>query len=129
MFNRKVKLPFTLDDFDILVDKVCKKYKLSDKRHAASVISVAIRHIPNTQGYTTLDYLGQYILKNIANGIADHKGKEIMHEAQIDQLAFLLQEDPNNFEARDALQKAADEGSIKATEAMHKYEANMAPNA
>ena len=109
MFN-KVKLPTTLEQFDKLVDKVVDKYHLIDKHHAAAIISVAIRHLPNDEGYTTYDYLGHSVIKNLANYVANHKGETLRHESQILQLKEMLIKDPNDAQARDSLQKAADAG-------------------
>ena len=91
MFRRKVKLPTTLQEFDDLAALVVKRYNLVDAHHAAAVLSVAIRHLPPEQAYARLDYLGHYILKNIANHVANHKGQVLQHEAQIDQLASLVE--------------------------------------
>lgn len=118
MASPKIKLPTTLKDFDKLVDTLVKKYKLEDRNHAAAVLSVAIRHLPSTQAYATLDYFGHYILKSIANHIADHKNKMMRHSAQIDQLESLLRDDPANNQAIDELQKAATEGSQYAHDAL-----------
>lgn len=111
MFKLRVKLPTTLAEFDALVERVVKKYKLTDSHHAAAIISVAIRHLDNQTAYTTLDYLGQSVLKNIANHVANHKSQVLQHSAQVDHLVSLLRTDPGNTQARDELQKAADEGS------------------
>lgn len=120
--KKKIKLPTTLTEYDDLVDKVVETYCLTDKHHAAAIMSVAIRHIPNEQAYTTLDYLGQYIQKNIANYVAHHKGETLKHGAQVAQLADLIKTDPNNQQAWDELQKAANEGSEQAKEALTKLE-------
>lgn len=123
MFSRKLRLPVTLDGFDILVASVVKRYKLIDAHHAAAIISVAIRHLPNDQAYVTLDYLGQCVLKNLANYVADHKANTMRHEDKVSQLAQMLTSDPHNFQARDELQKAANEGSVQAKAAIAKFEA------
>ncbi len=129
MFKRRVKLPTTLKEYDDLVDKVVKKFKLADLHHASSIISVAIRHLPNTAAYTTIDYLGEYVQKNIANFIADHKSNLLKHAAQIRHLADLLRSDPGNTQARDELQKAANDGSEPAKEALAKLEEEYKPRA
>lgn len=120
----RIKLPTTVKEYEELVDKVVKKHKLQDKHHAAAIISVAIRHLPVTEAYTTLDYLGHYVIKNIANFIADHQAKVLRHESEIDQLANILTNDPNDGQARDALVKAKNEGSIYAAAALDKLEPN-----
>lgn len=120
MFERKIELPTTLDGFDHLVDQVMQKHKLTDKHHAAAIISVAIRHLPNDKATTTINYLGQSVKKNLANYVANHKASELKHAAEINQLADLLAVDPNNMQARDGLQKAANEGSKQALDALIK---------
>lgn len=120
-----VKLPTTPEQFDALVSKVVKKYKLSDPHHAAAIISVAIRHLPNEQATTSLKYLGHSVLKNLANYVAHHKAETMKHDAQIDQLVSMLRSDPNDQQAMDALTKAATEGSPKAIEALAKFEPKL----
>ncbi len=122
MFKLKVKLPTTIKEFDSLVARVVKKYKLEDAHHAAAIISVAIRHLPNDQAYTTLEYLGESVIKNIANFVANHKSQVLQHSAQITHLVNMLQTDAGNIQARDELQKAANEGSIEAKAALEKFE-------
>jgi len=121
MFRRKVKLPTTIQEFDDLAALVVKRYNLVDAHHAAAVLSVAIRHLPPEQAYARLDYLGHYILKNIANHVANRKCQVLQHEAQIDQLASLVEADPANSQARDALVKAASEGSKYAASMLDKF--------
>lgn len=118
MFKKRIRLPQSIQEFDALVDRVVKKYKLMDPHHAAAVISVAIRHLPTTQGYSTVDYFGEYIQKAIANHVADHKNNMLKHEHQIDQLSSILKQDPNDNQARDGLEKAANEGSEYAKKAL-----------
>ena len=129
MFKRKVKLPTTLDEFDKLSALIVKKYKLTDPHHAAAILSVAIRHIPNDEAYTTLDYLGHSILKNIANYVANHRGDTLRQKAQIDALAAMVKADPNNQQAWDELEKiAADssqEGAKDARKAILQLEADL----
>lgn len=118
----KVKLPTTPEAFDNLIDKLCVKFKLTDKHHAAAIVSVAIRHIPNDQAYTTWKYLGHSVQKNIANHVANFKSDTLKHENQVAQLAGMLEQDPNNQQARDELQKASDAGSLKAKEALDRID-------
>lgn len=123
MFKRKIKLPVTLDEYDQLVSLVVNKYHLTDIHHAGAIISVAIRHLPNDTAYTTLDYLGQSVLKNLANYVAYHKGETLKHEGQVTQLVDTLKADPLNQQARDELTKAANEGSEPAKLALKTLEA------
>lgn len=118
--KKQLKLPTTLSEFDNLVGLLIKNYNLTDSHHTAAVLSVAIRHLPPETAYTTLDYLGHYILKNIANYVANQKSSMLQHEAQIDQLIQLLSANINDNQARDALVKASTEGSTYAREALMK---------
>lgn len=109
--SKKTKLPTTPEQFDELVEILAKKYHLTDKHHAAAILSIAIMHLPPTQAYATYDYLGHYILKNIAYHIANHKSQILKHESQIDHLVTMLKDNPLDNQSFDALQKAASEGS------------------
>lgn len=120
MFKRKVRLPQTQGEYDHLVAKIVNKYRLADSHHASVIISHAIRHLPATQAYTTLDYLGHFVLKNIANHIADVKCNNLRHESQIDLLVACLRQDPTDAQARDKLQLAANDGSEYAKAALEK---------
>lgn len=127
LFNKKIKLPTTLAQFDALVDRVVKKYNLEDAHHAAAIISVAIRHLPNDQAYTTLSYLGQSVIKNISNHVANHKSQSLQHSAQIAHLVNMLETDPGNIQAIDELQKAANDGSAEAKLALDNFESHKNP--
>ncbi len=122
IFKRKIKLPTSLQAFDELVEKLVEKYGFEDPHHTAAILSIAIRHLPATQAHATLDYFADYINKNIANYVADHKGQALRHEAQIDQLINVLKNDPGDNQARDSLEKAANEGSIYAAKALETIE-------
>lgn len=127
MFKRKILLPTTPEAFDKLVDQIVDKYKLKDRNHAAAVIGVAIRHLPPAQAKVTHEYLGHYVIKNIANYVAQLKSNGIRHTAEVDQLVALIKKDPNDMQARDGLQKAIDEGSEYAKKVMEKLEVVAAP--
>jgi len=121
-FN-KVKLPTTPEAFDALVEKVCKKYNLPDKTHAAAVISLAIQHLDKSTAYVSMDHFGHSVIKSIAYGVAKFKGDMIRHQDQVNQLAAALELDPNDAQARDQLQTAADQGSFAAKTALAKLAA------
>lgn len=121
MFN-KIKLPTSLKEFDEIVERVVRKFKLTDPHHAAAIISVTIRHLPSHSAFTTLDHLGQSVIKNIANHIADHKSKTLQHSAQIEHLAAILKSNPLDTQARDQLQQAANDGSQEAKKALNSLE-------
>ena len=116
----RVKLPTTLEEYESLLDRVIAKFKLTDRHHAKALMAMAIKHTTVTDAYTTLDYLGHYILHNIAWYVADNVSKTLQHKAQVEQLEAILKTDPNNQQAMDALQKAANEGSEDAKSAIER---------
>lgn len=119
----EILLPTTEKEFDDLVDQVMATFpRIPERDHAIAVISVAIRHLPNDQATTTLQYLGNTILKTLANHVANFKGEKVKHETQVNQLANLLVTNPNDAQALDQLEKWANEGSIYAKEALRKFE-------
>lgn len=119
----EIFLPTTEQEFDDLVTRVMELYpKIIEREHAIAVISVAIRHLPNEQATTTLQYLGHCVLKGIANHVANFKGEKVKHETQVTHHVNLLVNDPNNMQARDQLEKWANEGSVFAREALAKLE-------
>lgn len=119
----KVKLPINETEFDIFVAKVVKKYGLPDLKHAASVISVAIRHLPNDQATTTYRYMGHTVLKNLANYTANFKNEKMNHETQVSALADKLRTDPGDAQARDQLDQWATQGSEAAKKALSSLDA------
>lgn len=120
MWFNKVKLPTTEAEYDALIDRLLKKYRLKDRQHAGAILSVAIRHLPPHQAYCTLDYLGHSILKNLAYQLANHRSQVLQHEIQVKQLETMLAADPNNQQALDELEKAAREGSLAAKGALER---------
>lgn len=117
-----IPLPRDIAQFDALVNEIVLKYSLPNWDHAAAVISNAIRHLPNDEAFTTLDYLGHSVIKNIANQTAYHKSETIKHETQVQVLFDALTSDPKNTQARDQLEKAANEGSTSAKAALEKLQ-------
>lgn len=128
-FSKKIQLPRTVDGFNALVDVVVKKYSLPSKDHASVVIANAIRHLPNDQATTTISYLGSSVIKNIANQTAAHIADTIKHESQVQYLADLLRTDPNNNQARDELERAANDGSLSAKKALEEFNQKGAESA
>lgn len=112
----KITLPQTEADFDALVKKLAKKYHLPNEEHAAAVLANRIQQMPPDQATTTIEYLGACIQKNISYQIARSKSQKIQHKEQIDNIVSFLNENPNDMQAFDALQKAANEGSAYAKE-------------
>lgn len=116
-------LPTTEKEFDEIVDEVLRRFpQITERDHAVAVISVAIRHLPNDQATTTFRYLGHAVLKSLANHVANFKGERVKHETQVAQCFNLLTSDPFNMQARDALEKWANEGSIPAKDALARLE-------
>lgn len=125
--DKTLDLPTTEKAFDMLVDEVCDRYNIVNKEHAAAVIANRIMHLPVDQATTTLRYMGSCVRKNISYQIAQAKGSRIAHVHQIDDIVQVLKTDPNNAEARDALVKAAADGSAYANEQIAKLDAPLAP--
>lgn len=121
MKQQYIMLPRTEKEFDELVNKVCAKYKLENKEHAASVIAIRISHMPPDQATATLEYFGHCVIKNIAYQIAQNRCEKIQHKQQILALEELLKANPNDQQAIDALQKAASAGSELAKQTLDKY--------
>jgi hypothetical protein len=111
MFNKKIRLPISVAEYDTLVAKLVKKYGFAEPNHVSAVISVAIRHIDNQTAYTTYDYLAQCVWKQMANHVANHKGELIKHAVQVDQLVSMFKQDPNNQQVLDQLSLFASQGS------------------
>jgi hypothetical protein len=109
--NKTVELPTTEESFNGLINTLVKKYKLPNWEHAAAVVANRIMHLSPDQATTTERYLAHCVLKNIAYQVAQARGQRIAHKGQCDELAARLKAEPNNQEARDALQKSANEGS------------------
>lgn len=120
--NKVVDLPITEDQFNNLITHLVKKYELPNWDHAAAVVANRIMHLPPDQATTTERYLSQCVLKNIAFQVAQARGQRISHMNQVEELVSVLKAEPNNQQARDTLQKAANEGSPHAKAALEKIE-------
>lgn len=116
----KIPLPTTEAEFNKLVDKLVKRYKLKHREHAAAVVCERIGHLPPTQAYSTVKYFGDCIKKNLAYQFSRNQSKKIEHELQVDQIVAALESDPNNLQAFDALEKAINDGSPYAKAQMEK---------
>jgi hypothetical protein len=121
--DREVWLPINEKEFDELVDEVMRAYpQITVRDHAIAVISVAIRHLPNDQAKSTIAYFGHTIIKGLANSIANFKNEKIKHEIRVEQLFNILINESNNMQARDELEKWANDGSIAAKTALKRLE-------
>lgn len=121
MFKR-TKLPQTPEEFDKLINHLASTYRLPDKAHAAAIISVAIRHLPNDVDRCTESYLVASVRKNIANHVCASVSNRLQHEAEVTQLVALCKANPNDMQARDALTAAAHEGSEVAKKGLKEVE-------
>lgn len=108
---QSVRLPNTEQEFDSLVDTIVRRYHLSNREHAAAVVANRIQHLPPEQSHATIGFLGRCVIKNIAYQIAQAKSSQIHHKQQVDMLVSQLTSDPNDQQARDALDRAVKEGS------------------
>jgi hypothetical protein len=118
--SKRIPLPRTPEQYDALVARIAKVYKLTDLAHATATIGSAIAHLPNEQAWTTMEYLGGTVLNNLAKQVAFHRGQIVRHESEVLQLVTMLQSDPANQQARDALQRAIDQGSKFAKDELEK---------
>lgn len=123
----KIDLPTTPEDFESLVDKVVLEFNLPKRDHAVAVIANRIMHLPVDQCTTTLQYLGGCVRKNLAYQVAQAAGKNTAHRTQIDELVLIIKNEPNNMQAIDALDKAANDGSTYAKEALEKLNLELNP--
>ncbi len=117
----EVVLPQTEKEFDVLVRKLVKKFKLPNEEHAAVVVANRIMHMPPDQATVTLEYLGNCVRKNVAYQVASAKGSKISHRVQVDALVANLKANLNDQQSRDALQKAANDGSDYAKEKIAEF--------
>jgi hypothetical protein len=120
MFKKKILLPQTESEFNNLINLLVKKYGLPDWNHAASVVATRITHLPPDQAYSTLEYLGGAVRKNIAYQIAQSRGQHVAHKSQVDAIVAELRSNPHNQQARDELEKAKNAGSAYARDALEK---------
>ncbi len=122
MKKNQILLPQSPKEFDALVKKLVKKYKLPNEDHASAVLANRIMHLPVDQATVTLEYLGNCILKNVAFQVAQAHSTKIQHKMQVDQIVAALNVNPNDQQAIDALQKAINDGSEYAKTALEKID-------
>lgn len=116
--SRRVRLPTTDTEFEALVTKVMRAFKLQSRQHTSAVIAAQIQHLPPTQAYSTVEYFGHSALKNLAYQLARNKANVIQHEIGVSQLEANLTANPGDTQSMDQLEKAAKEGSIPARAAL-----------
>ena len=115
-------LPQNEKEFDDLVKKLIKTFKITTSPdHVAAVVANRIMHLPPDKAKSSLQYLGECVLKNIAYQLADLKGRKISHEIQIQQLEQMLKNNPYDQQAIDALEKAVKDGSPIAQKVLDQY--------
>jgi hypothetical protein len=127
MFFNKVRLPISIEEYDNLTDKLIRKYGFKDRDYVKSIVSVAIRRLPNENAYITLDFLAQCIWKAMSNHVAAHVGDLIRHTVQVDQLVSFLRQNPNDCQTLDQLRKYASDGFEYAKTELAKLEAQANP--
>jgi hypothetical protein len=122
-----VDLPTTPESFEQLIDVLVAKFDLPKRDHAVAVTANRIMHLPVDQDTTTWAYLGSCVKKNMAYQVAQAAGKNTAHRTQIDELVSIIKNEPNNMQAIDALDKAANDGSTYAKEALEKLNLELNP--
>lgn len=120
--EKVIPLPITVGDFELLIDQLMKKFKLPDRQHAIAIVANRIQHLPPDQSTSTLEYLGNCVLKNLAYQIAQQQGNKVQHIMQVDQLIAQLTSDPHDAQPRDMLEKAVASGSTYAKEQLDKFD-------
>ena len=125
LFERKVLLPQTKEEYEALIETLVKKYKLPDYQHASVVVANGIKHLGPDQDTASHRQLAARVRKNVAYQIAENIGSKINHEIQVDQLASILKVTPNDQQARDALEKASKEGSLYAQAALDRLDGSV----
>ena len=114
MPKKTVQLPSTEKEFDDLVSLLIKTYKFKDRDQIVAVLASRIQHMPPDQQDTSLDYLAGCVRKNMAYLIAGNKMKGLNQKHVIEQIQAQLDQDPNDQQARDALQIQIENGNIYA---------------
>lgn len=123
-----IDLPTTPEEFEQLIDTLVAKFDLPKRDHAVAVTANRIMHLPVDVATTTWDYLGACVKKNMAYQVAQAAGKNTAHRTQIDELVSIIKNEPNNMQAIDALDKAANDGSTYAKEALEKLNLELHPS-
>lgn len=112
----KIQLPTNEAAFHALIDKLIKRFNLPDRDHATVVVANNIRRLPIDQPWSTEEYLGGCVLKHMAYEVAGAVGSNVAHRHQVDDIVAALEVNGNDQQARDALEKAALDGSEYAKE-------------
>lgn len=118
--HKKRMVPRTKEEFDEVVRLLTETFPLSDSKHTEAVVAQRLQHLPVDQGFYTLNHLGNCVLRNMTFFLCQSISQNMAHEAQIRDLESLLTVDPLNQQARDALEKAAKEGSPFARDALER---------
>lgn len=117
----RIALPTTEKEFDTFVKLLCKTYRFKNQEHVEAIVAMRIQHLPPDQAHSTLDYFADCIKKNMAFQVATYKSKVIQHKMQVEALDAVLQANPTDQQALDALDAAAKEGSALAKAVLLKY--------
>jgi len=116
--KEKIALPQTEEQFNTLLDTVTFLMKYENRDHVAVVVANRVMHLPADQGWTTLEYLTGCVQKSIAYEIAQSIGRSTAHKFQVADLEKTIKAEPQNQQARDQLEKLANEGSLVAKQAV-----------
>ena len=119
--EKTIFVPRTSDEFHAIVAQLMKRYKFQNASHVAAVVANRIQHLPPDQATTTLKYLGDCVIKNMAYQVAQYEGSKIQHEMQIDQWIAAMHSNPDDNQARDNIEKAINAGSTYAKEQLNKH--------
>jgi hypothetical protein len=116
--SEQLVIPQTLEAYEELVDKVVSAYSLTERDYASGVISIVLRRLPNEVDTISIDQLGKSVRCSIGKTVAHHKGQLLEQKSQINVLVETLKQNPLDAQARDQLQKAADDGVQQAKDAL-----------
>lgn len=118
----KVLNPQSELEFDDLVKKISKKYKIKDIDAISRTLAIRLQHLPVDDPYIGLDYIHNCVRRSIGYEVAKKKMDKITHEMQVDMLLNHLNASPEDTEAFDQLDKMASKGSKYAQEAISRLE-------
>lgn len=127
MKQKRMYLPKTEKEFDLLVKVLMKKYKFEDPDQVASVLANRIQHLPPDQAMTTLEYLGDCVFKNIAYNVAVLKAKTLNAKNSLNLIESALKTNNNDQQALDALKTYADQDILNSRELMNEYAPTKEP--
>ena len=114
-------VPQTEEQFDLLIDELCKRYNLGDKTHVAVVVANTIQRMPPDECFTTFEKLRNLILKSVGYSVALFKSRKLSEAAKVQYFEAILKENPYDQASLDALEAMSKEGSEHAREILSLY--------